>query len=183
MSHAIAVCHGDFGRAALYDLDRTIITHAHREGHLIFFVDGVDAKVQCDTTTLDLTATQAVAVSPWEPHSFHVPEGQKNICLVLYIKPMWFLENGSSAEIALKFGSVGLPLTNEIMADVHWLTSLMLDDEDHLRFNDLLYKLTKDCFDLSWSRAMADRRYTVHRDIAIRLFLAQRFCQTDDPGI
>jgi AraC-like DNA-binding protein len=157
MSHAIAVCHGDFGRAALYSLDRTIITHAHREGHLIFFVDGVDAKVHCDTTLLDLTVKHAVAVSPWEPHSFHVPDGEQNICLVLYIKPMWFLENGSSAEFALKFGCPDLPLTETIMSDVHRLTSLMLADEDHLQFNDLLFKLTKDCFDLSWSRQSADR--------------------------
>ena len=46
MSHAISVCHGEFGRAALYRLNKTIITHAHREGHLIFYVDGLTANVR-----------------------------------------------------------------------------------------------------------------------------------------
>ena len=40
MSKAIAVFHGNFGRATLYYLDRTIIPHAHRESHLIFHVGG-----------------------------------------------------------------------------------------------------------------------------------------------
>ena len=40
MSQAIAVLHGAYGRAALYHLDRAISLHAHREGHLVFRIDG-----------------------------------------------------------------------------------------------------------------------------------------------
>ncbi len=43
MSTAISVYHGAFGRAALYHLDRPLTMHAHREGHLVFYVDASTA--------------------------------------------------------------------------------------------------------------------------------------------
>lgn len=153
MSQAIAVSHGEFGRAALYRLNKTIITHAHREGHLIFYVDAKEASVAVRDETHSLDTGCAVAVSPWEPHSFTVPDGCENICLVLYIKPMWFLENSSSAEFSLKFGRPDLKVTDEMAQLVTRLTSLLLEDEDQVQFDQLLFGLTKASFDLSWSNA------------------------------
>ena len=43
MSRALSVYHGHFGRATLYELNRPMTTHAHREGHLIFYLDGATA--------------------------------------------------------------------------------------------------------------------------------------------
>ncbi|MCB1339665.1 MAG: helix-turn-helix domain-containing protein [Pseudooceanicola sp.] len=153
MSNAVAVTHGEYGRAALYRLDKTIITHAHREGHLIFFVDGADAMVMVEDTPIPVDRCSAVAVSPWEPHSFHVPEGQSHLCLVLYIKPMWFLENSVSAEYALQFGARQLRLTDELRALVLRLTALLLDAEETCAFDQLLFGLTKASFDASWARS------------------------------
>ena len=45
MSRALSVYHGPFGRATLYELNRPMTTHAHREGHLTFYVGGGDARV------------------------------------------------------------------------------------------------------------------------------------------
>ena len=45
MSRAFSVYHGPFGRATLYELNRPMTTHAHREGHLTFYVGGGDACV------------------------------------------------------------------------------------------------------------------------------------------
>ena len=182
MSRAIAVCHGEFGRAALYRLDKTIITHAHREGHLIFYVDGSTASVISGDTECALTSDQAVAVSPWEPHSFYVADETPNICLVLYIKPMWFLENSTSAEYALKFGRTDLTLNDEIIDLVNKLTALLLENEDQVQFDQLLFGLSKASFDLSWSSCDGDYRgqaydrfsdYRVRR--ALRL-IQERIC-------
>ncbi|WP_390915529.1 helix-turn-helix domain-containing protein [Pseudosulfitobacter sp. SM2401] len=155
MSQAIAVSHGEFGRAALYRLDKTIITHAHREGHLIFHVDEGEARNCVCDQIVELTATQAIAVSPWEPHSFEVAEGDTTVCLVLYIKPMWFLENSPSAEYALKFGCSDVQLTDEIDHCVKRLTALLLEDEDQSQFDQRLFSLTKASFDKSWSQGSA----------------------------
>jgi AraC-like DNA-binding protein len=150
----VAVSHGEFGRAALYQLDKTIITHAHREGHLIFFVEGAEGMVVVGNSEkgIAVNSSTAVAVSPWEPHSFHVPEGKEQLCLVLYIKPMWFLENSKSVEFALQFGNATLSLTPKINELVRRLTTLMLENEDHEMFDQLLFGLTKACFDHSWQK-------------------------------
>ena len=46
MARAISVHHGSFGRATLYELDKGLITHAHREGHLIFYLGGSPGSIQ-----------------------------------------------------------------------------------------------------------------------------------------
>ena len=171
MSHAIAVCHGEFGRAALYRLTKTIIMHAHREGHLIFYVDGVEARVKSGDVSCVVDAQNAVAVSPWEPHNFEVPEDTSQICLVLYIKPMWFLENSVSVQNALKFGCAELKLTREISEYIKRLTTLLLENEEQENFDQLLFGLTKASFDRSWEDVDDDHNrqsYERFRDFRVR---------------
>ncbi|MEM8759464.1 MAG: cupin domain-containing protein, partial [Pseudomonadota bacterium] len=84
MSGAISVHHGAFGRAALYELDQPMITHAHREGHLIFYIDGSDGLTTVGDQEIRIDRDTAVAISPWEPHSFTpIEDGPACICLVL----------------------------------------------------------------------------------------------------
>jgi len=156
MSEAISVHHGEFGRAALYKLDKPIITHAHREGHLIFYLGGAEAKVSVSGKWVAADPNTGVAISPWEQHSFHLKE--KNpveacMCLVLYIKPIWFLENSQSAEFALNFGRSFISMTPDVSNWVKRLTSLLLDGgNDHL-FDGYLYRTTLQCFEQSWRHA------------------------------
>lgn len=152
MSGAISVHHGDFGRAALYELDKPIITHAHREGHLIFYIDGGTGDVTVGDRSFVVDRTTAVAVSPWESHSFSpsAPEAPC-LCLVLYIKPMWFLEASQSAEFALSFGQPTIPMNSEVVRWATRLTSLLLDNQASVRFDGFLFETTRLCFDESWS--------------------------------
>ena len=46
MSRALAVFHGHFGRATVYQLNRPFNVHAHREGHLIFHVGGTPGCIE-----------------------------------------------------------------------------------------------------------------------------------------
>ncbi|MEO0763172.1 MAG: AraC family transcriptional regulator, partial [Pseudomonadota bacterium] len=100
---------------------------------------------------LELDRDQAIAISPWEPHSFRPtdPEGAC-LCLVLYIKPMWFLETSRSAEFALSFGRPVIPVTPEIARWVSRLTALLLDNQPSERFDGFLFETTQHCFDESW---------------------------------
>lgn len=152
MSGAIAVHHGEFGRAALYELDKPIITHAHREGHLIFYIDGGKGDVTVRDRNFVIDRSTAVAVSPWECHSFS-PNDPKNpcLCLVLYIKPMWFLETCQSAEFALSFGQPVVPMTTDVNRWAMRLTSLLLDNQASVRFDGFLFETTRLCFDVSWA--------------------------------
>ena len=151
MARAISVHHGSFGRATLYELDKPLITHAHREGHLIFYLGGPSGSFRVGCSDVAMDSSQGVAVSPWEPHSFHPGSETEFIyVLTLYIKPMWFLENSQSAEFALSFGTPGIPMTPAVETSVGRLTSILLDDQPSERFDGFLFETTRLCYDLSW---------------------------------
>ncbi|MEM7059103.1 MAG: AraC family transcriptional regulator [Pseudomonadota bacterium] len=150
MARAISVHHGAFGRATLYELDKPLITHAHREGHLIFYLGGGKPDIRVGDTDLTLDKDQAVAISPWEPHSFTPRSDEDSYVLTLYIKPMWFLENSRSAEFALNFGTPAIRMSPKIEMWAGRLTSLLLDDQPSDRFDGFLFETTRACFDQSW---------------------------------
>jgi AraC-like DNA-binding protein len=151
MSRAVSIYHGRFGRATLYRLNRPMATHAHREGHLIFLVQGTSSLVPVLDRPRELSPEAAVAVNPWEPHSF-VPGDQEDgsLYLVLYVKPIWFLEFGRSAQSALRFGRNEVEMTSHIGRAVNKVTSLLLEDAPPGIFDGYLYELTHECFDQTW---------------------------------
>ena len=151
MSNAIAVCHGAFGRAALYRMNKEMLPHAHREGHILFLVDGNVGAASIAGKSYPIDQKYAAAISPWEPHSFAVKEGSECMLLVLYIKPIWFLENCTSAEFALQFGSPKILLTDVARTLVTRLTTFLLDDDDPEDFDSMLFNLTRNCYERSWS--------------------------------
>ena len=174
MSGAISVHHGGFGRAALYELDKPIITHAHREGHLIFYLDGSTGDVTVGDHRVVANTVTAAAISPWEPHSFAPSDPDSAcLCLVLYIKPMWFLETSQSAEFALSFGRSTIPMTSEVTRWVHRLTSLLLDNQPSTRFDGFLFETTRLCFDESW-RGLDTRPFLRSKSLRFNDFRVRR---------
>ncbi len=151
MARAISVHHGSFGRAALYEHNKPLTTHAHREGHLIFFLGGSPGQMKIGDRQYLQSKTSGFAISPWEPHSFQpAHDNECGYVLSLYIKPMWFLENSKSAEYALSFGTPVIDLTPAIEMWVGRLTSLLLDDRPSEHFDGFLFETTRNCFDQSW---------------------------------
>ena len=150
MSTAISVCHGAFGRAALYRLDKSLITHAHREGHLIFHIDGAYSDVVIGTSDFEVNEHHAAAVSPLEPHSFDTKSAEASVVLVLYIKPIWFLENSKSAEFTLRFGNSKVVRTTAIDDVVRKFTALLLNSQNVDSIDTLLFDLSRLCYEQSW---------------------------------
>lgn len=151
MSNAVAVYHGRFGRAALYNLNHDMANHAHREGHLAFFVQGQPSAMTVKGRRLALDDGSAVAVNPWEPHDFRAGDLESgSLFLVLYIKPIWFLETARNAQCGLRFGRNEIDMSDQIRRSVGMVTSLMLEGEETDLFDGYLYELTQKCFDQSW---------------------------------
>lgn len=151
MSNALAVYHGRFGRVTLYHLDRPMAMHAHREGHLIFHVEGAAASLRICDTDHPLDARLAAAVNPWQPHNFQPsPSANGALFLVLYIKPAWFLEAGRSAKSALRFGRNGIEVTGQVGRLIDLVANLLVRDTGSPLFAGYLYELTHECFDQSW---------------------------------
>ncbi|WP_306119065.1 MULTISPECIES: AraC family transcriptional regulator [unclassified Roseitalea] len=181
MSTAIAVFHGAFGRVCLYSMDRRMAPHGHREGHLIFHVDGPPGQLVVDDRPWPISAGQGVAVSPWQGH-FYAPitTDVPTLALVLYIRPGWFVEAARQASASMRFGRVGIEVTDHLMRLVTETAHVMLDpDMDDPLLEDRLCALTQAAFDQSWQWTERGSAFTgpnrAGRDYRIRK--AVRFLQ------
>lgn len=151
MSSALAVHHGPFGRVALYNLDRSMVLHAHREGHLIFHIQGPAASIRIDDEIFPLSMNHAVAVNPWQQHNYQSMDADApSLFLTLYIKPFWFLQASRQASAALRFGRSAIEVTELIGRLAMQVSSCMLEDTDESFIAGYLYELTQACFDQSW---------------------------------
>jgi len=161
MSRALSVYHGRFGRATLYELNRPMTTHAHREGHLIFYLDGAPATARVSGVLHGLTERCAIAVNPWEPHGF-IPgdRGAGGLFLVLYIDRSWFQRMGRSAHALLEFGRSEIEMTPKIRGIVSETVSLLEDFDTADTFDGTLFELTDACFEQSWRLAGGWQRYS-----------------------
>lgn len=175
MSQALAVSHAAFGRATLYRLDRPIIQHAHREGHLIFYLSEATARMAVGETTVPLDNANVVAVSPWEPHNFQVEtsaSGAACTCLVLYIKPLWFIDNGQRGESGLSFGQPGIPCTPALSHLATRLATALMNDIECVDIEPLFFEITRLAYRLSWNseedRATSAFQAAKHSDFRVR---------------
>jgi AraC-like DNA-binding protein len=185
MSTALAVFHGPFGRVCLYSMDRAMVPHGHREGHLIFHVQGPAGDVMVDGVSYPLSAGQAVAISPWQTHFYRpVDATRPTLAVVLYIRPAWFLEASRRAQSSLRFGRVGVEVTDFLARMVYAVAQAMLyPDRDDPMIEDRLCDVTQVAFDQSWQWTSSGPAFTgpslPKRDYRIRnalRLLQDRLC-------
>ncbi len=174
MSTPVAVCHGAFGRVCLFAVDRPMVPHAHREGHLVFHVNGPPGELEVDGRVWPVSPGQAVAVSPWQTHLYRpLDPGRPVTTLVLYIRPSWFLEHARSATASLSFGRVGVEVTDALARMVFLTAHAMLNpDREDPAMEERLSGLTQAAYDQSWQWTARGRAFSgtgpVRRDYRIR---------------
>lgn len=183
MSEAVAVLHGAFGRVCLYSMDRTMVSHAHREGHLLFHVHGSPGEVFVDGCAIPLGPGQAVAVNPWQTHYYSQPvPGSHTLLLVLYIRPTWFWRAIGSRMFALRFGRASIPVS-DALARLIDVGAVLDRDQDDFAINGWLLSLTNYCFDQSWRGSAPGERFASVHDFRLRKavqLLEQRVCEPVD---
>jgi AraC-like DNA-binding protein len=180
VSQAVAVRHGAFGRACLYAMNRTMVPHAHREGHLLIHVQGDPGEVYSEGCAVPLGPGQAVAVNPWQTHYYSQPvPGGRTLLLVLYIRPTWFRDAIGRRGSALRFGRAAIDASDVLgrLSDVY----AMLDrDQDNPAIDHWLLTLTEYCFDQSWRGSDAVGGFGSVHDFRLRKaiqLLEQRVCE------
>jgi AraC-like DNA-binding protein len=148
MSDAIAIVHGSFGRATLYTLDTPMIRHVHRDGHLIFALDGPGGSVTVGSTPIGLTPRRAVAVNTWEIHSFAPGlAAAPSRFLVLYIRPGWFGALGRLPVRSLFFARPAIEVSLPIEVLVGRVVQVLLGAAPRGLLTELVYDLTVACID------------------------------------
>jgi AraC-like DNA-binding protein/mannose-6-phosphate isomerase-like protein (cupin superfamily) len=152
---AHAVAHGGFGRACLYALDRGMVPHAHREGHLIFHLGGPEAEMVVDGRSFPLSAGQGVAINPWQPHYCRTIDSSSHVMmLVIYIKPQWFVDSNRQAQGDLRFGCIEVAVTEQIgrlVQQVRFLLSEHYAAEGNL--DGCMTELARAAHDQTWRSA------------------------------
>lgn len=178
MSRAIAAHHGIFGRACLYDLSRPMLMHAHREGHIIFHLAGPHPHCTVTGERVEVTDQQAAAVSPLQPHDFHLSQNSAEsvLVLVLYINPSWFLGIGGRPEPIFRFGRNHVDVTPEIRQGVDLIANLLAAGELDVALDGHLQSLTQASYHQTWqtSERSSTRHFEHHvaRDHRIRKSIA-----------
>ena len=158
MSRALAVFHGRFGRATVYQLNRPFSTHAHREGHLIFQVGGTPGQIRVGEEAHCLDEGTVVAVNPWAPHNFlptDVDDGA--LFFVLYVNADWFAPNSIDRR-GLSFGRSRIARTPAIARHVQRAARMVCGAPSLAGLDDELRSLIAACHEESWrqSRMGAD---------------------------
>ena len=150
MSRALAVFHGRFGRATVYQLNRPFSTHAHREGHLIFQVGGTPGHIRVGEETLCLDEETVVAINPWAPHNFlptDVSDGA--LFFVLYVNAEWFAPHPGRA---LAFGRTRISRTTAIARHVARAAALVCGSPSLTGLDAELRALIAACHEESWTQ-------------------------------
>lgn len=172
MSRAIAAHHGLFGRACLYEMDRPMAMHAHREGHLLFHIDGSVSTLTVSGTQYHADANNAVAVSPLQPHDFRLGKSGSVRLLVLYINHSWFGEYCQNPHSSLTFGRTRIRLTEELQDRVATIVNMLASMGAAPSIDAQLRELTQSCYAQSWHHDRIDgreaKRFSVARDHRIR---------------
>ena len=147
MSTALAVCHGVFGRVSVYRLDRPMRTHAHREGHLTYLLDGPAAVVTVDDTPYTVDQTTGVVINPWQPHSFQ--PGSESVFLVAYICDRWLDREGHGT---LRFGANKVEVGTTIRSIAVSLAHVVVTNASYRIVNRYLNQLFDASLNASWTK-------------------------------
>jgi AraC-like DNA-binding protein len=170
MSRALAVFHGRFGRATVYQLNRPFNMHAHREGHLIFHVGGLPASIDVGDARWELTEDAVVAVNPWEPHNF-LPSDCVNgaIFFVLYVNAEWFAPDDTRPH-RLRFGRTRFKRTATLDKHIRRTAALVCGAPSLSSLDSELRRLIDICHDESWQQAepAQETRATAVTDFRVR---------------
>jgi AraC-like DNA-binding protein len=153
MSRALAVFHGRFGRATVYQLNRPFNVHAHREGHLIFHVGGMPACIDVCDARYHLTESSVVAVNPWEPHNFLPTDLDSGaIFFVLYVNAEWFAPDAPGTD-RLRFGRTQFQRTAALDKHIRRTAALVCGAPSLSSLDSELRRLIDVCYDESWQQA------------------------------
>jgi len=152
LSRALAVFHGRFGRATVYQLNRPFNMHAHREGHLIFHVGGTPARINVNDDHWLIVEDSIIAINPWEPHNF-LPTDMENgaIFFVLYVNAEWFAPDAARTD-RLSFGRTCFKRTATLDKHIRRTAALVCGAPSLSSLDCELRQLIDGCYEESWQR-------------------------------
>ena len=118
MTQALSILRGRFGRAALLDMDTSLVNHAHPHFHLIFKASGPDQDFVVEGQSVPLRDDTLVAVNSWQQHAYTHRQGvERTLYLALYVEPGWLADADRAFDGCAApgfFPHAGIQITEEI---------------------------------------------------------------------
>jgi AraC-like DNA-binding protein len=146
----MAVCHGAFGRVSVYRLDRPMRTHAHREGHLTYLLNGPPAVITVGEVPYLVDQTTGVATNPWQPHSFQPGcGGQPSVFLVVHVCDRWL---DRARQDSVRFGANRIEVGTTIRSIAVSLAHVVVTNASYRLVDRYLNQLVDASLEASWSK-------------------------------
>jgi AraC-like DNA-binding protein len=182
MSRALAVFHGRFGRATVYQLNRPFNMHAHREGHLIFHVGGTPARIDVNDERRLLAEDSIVAINPWEPHNF-VPSDIADgaIFFVLYVNAEWFAPDAVRSH-GLRFGKTFFKRTPTLDKHIRRAAALVCGAPSLSSLDGELRQLIDSCYEESWQARESEEEIRIAATVTDFRVRKSIKLMTESPG-
>ncbi|MEP7243546.1 MAG: helix-turn-helix domain-containing protein [Gammaproteobacteria bacterium] len=95
------VLYGDFGRAAALWPGNNLVPHAHRDAHIVLAVGDSQAIASVGATNIVMERGTAVAINPFEIHSFQlIHPTDRPVLVTFYVSPQWLQRRHGLASFA-----------------------------------------------------------------------------------
>lgn len=193
MSVAQRVFHGQFGRVALLNMDRPLVTHTHAECHVLIKVSGQDTFFNVNGRRVPLEDRSAVLVNAWEPHFYDPQRGAgTTLILALYIEPAWLATAQRSLALSARPDFFAYPcidlspqnrgLADSLIAEMYGYGVVPKERVEFLLF-DLLIQLIEDFSQWRQLWRLGAPCHGEFRDARIRRGTAYLLEHLEDPNL
>ena len=183
MSRALAVFHGQFGRATVYQLNRPFNIHAHREGHLIFQVGGTPGCIRRRRRDASgSTSDTVVAVNPWEPHNFLPTDIDDGALFLRPLRQRRMVRARRRRARALRFGRSRIARTPAIARHVRRAAAMVCGAPSLAGLDAELRQLIAACHEESWRQADGRSERARSRASPIFACASRSACMAERPA-
>jgi AraC family transcriptional regulator len=111
MRESIKLYRSGFGHVSILNVARDFVAHAHREAHIIVWLEGAAGAMTIGRETVQLGPRVATVINPFEPHSHVLSiDGTPGLFLAFYIDPDWIRCRRGLAERSPIFGKAFVSL-------------------------------------------------------------------------
>ncbi|NYH19297.1 helix-turn-helix transcriptional regulator [Paraburkholderia bryophila] len=127
MAETFALHEGAFGRISLLSLRTGLVSHAHSEAHIVWWLGGADAEARIGTQIFRYSEAQASAVNPFEQHDLKLlSTSTPAIFFAVYINKAWLDKKADTAGRPFVFASPRITIGPEVRACLWQLLDLIM---------------------------------------------------------
>jgi AraC-like DNA-binding protein len=127
MPETFAMHEGAFGRISLLPLRTGLVSHAHSQAHIVWWLGGADAEVRIGTQVYRYSETHAVAVNPFGQHDGKpLSSTAPAIFLTVCINKEWLDKKAATAGRPFVFASPRIAVSPELRASLWKVLDLIM---------------------------------------------------------